>query len=295
MSESSLQSIAPPQRPEYVREQVTEQDFGVVEKPLTLVERLYGNGLLRKLMILAALAGIWQAYALYLNNPLVLPTFTSTVQTFAERMGSGDLVARSLTSLEVLLKGYALGLGFAFVFTILAMSTRLGRDLLETLTAMLNPLPAIALLPLALVWLGLGDPSIIFVLVHAVMWPIALNTHSGFQSVSQTLRMVGRNYGLSGLGYVMKILVPAAFPSILSGLKVGWAFAWRTLIAAELVFGTTSGSGGLGWYIYENKNLLDIPAVFAGLFTVIIIGLLVESLIFRTVEQATIRKWGMQS
>ena len=107
--------------------------------------------------------------------------------------------------------------------------------------------------------------------------------------------MVGRNYGLSGVGYVTRILVPAAFPSILSGLKVGWAFAWRTLIAAELVFGTTSGSGGLGWYIYENKNMLDIPAVFAGLFTVIIIGLLVESLIFRTIEQRTIRKWGMHS
>lgn len=295
MSSVPMEQMTPQQRPEYVREQVTEQDFGVVEQPLTLAERLYGNALLRKLLILVALAGIWQAYAMFLNNPLVLPTFTATLQTFIERMASGDLVARSLNSLEVLLKGYALGLGCAFVFTIVAMSTRIGNDLLETLTAMLNPLPAIALLPLALVWLGLGEPSIIFVLVHAVMWPIALNTHSGFQSVSPTMRMVGRNYGLSGLGYVVKILVPAAFPSILSGLKVGWAFAWRTLIAAELVFGTTSGSGGLGWYIYENKNLLDIPAVFAGLFTVIIIGLLVESLIFRTLEQRTIRKWGMHS
>jgi NitT/TauT family transport system permease protein len=282
-------------RPEYVREQVGEQDFGVVEQPLTVWERLYGNGLLRKLVILVALAGIWQAYALYLANPLVLPTFLSTLQTFIERVASGELVARSTTSIKVLLQGYAIGLLCAFVFTILAMSTRVGKDLLETLTAMLNPLPAIALLPLALVWLGLGNPSIVFVLVHAVMWPIALNTHAGFQSVSPTLRMVGRNYGLSGIGYVTRILVPAAFPSILSGLKVGWAFAWRTLIAAELVFGTTSGSGGLGWYIYENKNLLDIPAVFAGLFTVIIIGLLVESLIFRTIEQRTIRKWGMHS
>jgi len=107
--------------------------------------------------------------------------------------------------------------------------------------------------------------------------------------------MVGRNYGLTGFGYIGKILVPAAFPSILSGLKIGWAFAWRTLIAAELVFGTTSGSGGLGWFIYENKNVLDIPAVFAGLFTVIIIGLLVENLIFRTIARRTIVRWGMQS
>ena len=195
----------------------------------------------------------------------------------------------------MLRQGYGIGLSLAFVTSILAITTRLGSDLLETLTAMLNPLPAIALLPVALIWFGLGSASIIFVLVHAVMWPIALNMHSGFLGVSPTLRMVGRNYGLGGIGYVARILVPAAFPSILSGLKIGWAFAWRTLIAAELVFGTTSGSGGLGWFIYENKNVLDIPAVFAGLFTVIIIGLMVENIVFRTVEQRTVRRWGMQT
>ncbi len=95
--------------------------------------------------------------------------------------------------------------------------------------------------------------------------------------------------------YVGRILIPAAFPSILTGLKIGWAFAWRTLIAAELVFGVSSGSGGLGWFIYENKNQLEIANVFAGLFTVIMIGLLVENVIFRTIEQRTVRRWGMQN
>ena len=100
---------------------------------------------------------------------------------------------------------------------------------------------------------------------------------------------------LGGLRYVWHILIPAAFPSILTGLKIGWAFSWRTLIAAELVFGVSSGSGGLGWFIYENKNQLEIPNVFAGLFTVIVIGLLVENVIFRVVEARTVRKWGLQS
>ena len=77
-------------------------------------------------------------------------------------------------------------------------------------------------------------------------------------------------------------------------MKIGWAFAWRTLIAAELVYGAASGKGGLGWFIYEAKNQLEIPAVFAGLFTVIMIGLMVENLIFRTIEARTVRKWGMQ-
>ena len=175
------------------------------------------------------------------------------------------------------------------------MSTRFGRDLLSTLTAMFNPLPAIALLPLALLWFGLGEGSLVFVLIHSVLWALALNMYAGFLGVSDTLRMAGRNYGLTGLRYVLQILVPAALPAILAGLKIGWAFAWRTLIAAELVFGASSGKGGLGWYIFQNKNLLEIPNVFAGLLMVIVFGLVVDNLVFRTLERRTIRRWGMQS
>jgi len=207
----------------------------------------------------------------------------------------GTIPLRAWASLKVLFMGYGAGIVLAAIFTVLAISTRIGTDFLETMTAMFNPLPAIALLPLALIWFGLGIPSLVFVIVHSVLWAVALNTHSGFRSVSNTLRMVGRNYGLKGPRFIAMILIPAAFPSILTGLKIGWAFAWRTLIAAELVFGVSSGKGGLGWYIYENKNMLDIPAVFAGLFTVILIGLIVENLIFRNIEVATVRKWGMQS
>ncbi len=282
-------------RPEYELQTPTSREFGVVEKPLNIFETLYNNAFLRKAFLLIAMAVIWELYARHLNNPLLVPTFTATMQAFWEAMASGELFGKALNSVRLLLQGYALGLTLAVALTTFAMMTQVGNDLLETLTAMFNPLPAIALLPISLIWFGLGDKSIMFVLVHSVLWAVALNTHSGFKSVSNTLRMVGRNYGLRGVGYVRKILIPAAFPSILTGLKIGWAFAWRTLIAAELVFGASSGKGGLGWFIYESKNQLDIPAVFAGLFTVIIIGLLVENLIFRNIEAATVRKWGMQN
>ncbi len=208
---------------------------------------------------------------------------------------NGPLIERTLTSLQVLLMGYSIGLALAALLTTVAVSTRIGTDLLSTLTAMFNPLPAIALLPLALLWFGLGAKSLVFVIIHSVLWAVALNTHSGFTSVSQTLRMAGQNCGLRGIPYVALLLVPAAFPSILTGLKIGWAFAWRTLIAAELVFGVSSRSGGLGWFIFENRNQLEIPSVFAGLFTVILIGLAVESVIFRVIENATVKRWGMQS
>lgn len=283
------------ERPEFVRQGEMNSDFGVIEKPLTLWEKIYNNAFARKAFVLIVLGCIWEAYARHLNNSLLVPTLTETLSAFGTAIANGELPGRAATSIRLLLQGFATGLALALVFTIVAMTTRLGNDLLETLTSMFNPLPAIALLPLALIWFGLGDNSIIFVVVHSVLWAVALNTHSGFRSVSNTLRMVGRNYGLTGLSYVTKVLIPAAFPSILTGLKIGWAFAWRTLIAAELVYGAASGKGGLGWFIYEAKNQLEIPTVFAGLFTVIIIGLLVENIIFRSIEARTVRKWGMQN
>jgi NitT/TauT family transport system permease protein len=291
-----MNEIAPAlPRAELTREPVAAEAFGVVEKPLSVWERVAGQGWLRKLALLIVLASIWEIYARWLNNPLLFPTFSATVEAFAQGLFGGELFGRVLTSLRVLLIGYSVGIVCAAVLTTIAISSRIGTDLLELLTSMFNPLPAIALLPLALIWFGLGYGSIVFVIVHSVLWAVALNTHSGFLSVSNTLRMVGRNYGLGGLRYVARILIPAAFPSILTGLKIGWAFAWRTLIAAELVFGVSSGSGGLGWFIYENKNQLEIPNVFAGLLTVILIGLFVENVIFRGIESRTVRKWGMQN
>lgn len=283
----------PPERPEFEREQLPFDERVDVAQPLTLWERITEITLVRRFSILLVLAGIWQLYALWVNNSLMLPTFSSTSQAFWRELTEGRLLAMAWSSIAVLFKGYVIGVVIAAVLTSMAVSTRISNDFLATLTSMFNPLPAIALLPLAMLWFGLGETSLIFVLVHAVLWPLALNTLSGFTSVSETMRMCGRNYGLRGVFYVVRILMPAALPSILTGLKIGWAFAWRTLIAAELVFGVSSSSGGLGWFIFISKNELLIANVFAGLGTVILIGLFVENVIFRFLEDHTVRKWGM--
>ncbi|MGG5292069.1 ABC transporter permease [Pseudomonas shirazensis] len=265
-----------------------------LQRQLPLSQRLWQQGWLRKTVILLVLAVAWELAARYTDNDLLLPSFLQTAAALWDSLLSGELPEKVGVSLVVLLKGYLLGIVLAFGLTSLAVSTQFGRDLLSSLTSMFNPLPAIALLPLALLWFGLGDNSLIFVLVHSVLWALALNTYAGFMGVSETLRMAGRNYGLRGLRLVVHILVPAALPSILSGLKIGWAFAWRTLIASELVFGASSGKGGLGWYIFQNRNELYTDKVFAGLAVVILIGLLVEGLVFNTLERATVRRWGMQ-
>ena len=285
--------LQPPVRPEYERGLAPFHEVPL-ERVLPWTARIWAQDWLRRVLILSALALAWEAAARWQDNDLLLPTFTATMKALAEGVATGELIDRVRISLNVLLQGYAAGVVLAFALTTLAVSTQLGRDLLNTLTSMFNPLPAIALLPLALLWFGLGRGSLVFVLIHSVLWPLALNTYAGFQGVPETLRMAGRNYGLRGVRYVAQILVPAALPAILSGLKIGWAFAWRTLIAAELVFGASSGKGGLGWYIFQNRNELYTDRVFAGLVMVVLIGLLVESLGFATLERLTVRRWGQQ-
>ncbi len=296
MNQPSMR-IEPPYRPEFeypLSALAPAAHAESVREPLSLAHRLLNHDGIRKILILAVLAAMWEMVGRWQDNELLLPTFTATIGAMWTDLINGELPARMAISLSVLLQGYALGVVLAFFLTTFAISTRLGRDILSTLTSMFNPLPAIALLPLALMWFGLGTSSLLFVLVHSVMWPLALNTFAGFQSVPQTLRMAGQNYGLRGLRFVWQILIPAALPSIVSGLKVGWAFAWRTLIAAEMVFGASSGQGGLGWYVFQHRNELETAQVFAGLVMVVILGLVVENLVFTTLEKMTVRRWGTQ-
>lgn len=282
-------------RPEFEVADIKQAHTGDVARKLSAFERIWNNNAVRKTFILLCLVASWQIYTVAMDvEPLMLPSFAISAEKLLVDLFTGDLINKVWFSIKVLLMGYALGVAIAAVLVLWAASSRIGGDFIAMSTAMFNPLPAIALLPLAMLWFGLGTGSLIFVLVHSVLWAISLSAHTGFMNVSPTLRMIGQNYGLRGIPYVWKILVPAAFPTILSGMKLGWAYAWRTLIGAELVFGASSGSGGLGWYIFESSQNLDTDGVFAGLFMVILIGILVENVIFRNIEIKTVQRWGMQ-
>ena len=228
----------PPQRPELEVELADTAVIGDVERPLTFYERIANNDAVQRLTILVALIVVWEIYARWLNNSLLFPTFSETIRTFEKDIANGVLIDRTFTSLRTLAIGYAFGLAFAAVFTTMAVASGAGTRILSTLTAMFNPLPAIALLPLALIWFGLGTPSLVFVIIHSVLWAVALNTLSGFRSVPETLRMSGRNVGLTGARYVALILIPCRLsfhfgrPQDRLGLRVahaggGGAGLWR--------------------------------------------------------------------
>lgn len=251
------------------------------------------KGGLRKIVVLALLIALWEGYVRLADvSPLLVPAPSRVLLGYVTYLQDGSLLVHTVHTLKMLLAGMAIGIVIAFGLTVLATLSRWGRDLLLTLTSIMNPLPAIALLPVALLWLGIGPRSLLFVIANSVVWALALNMHTGFETVPVTWRRAGQNLGLEGWGLVRYVYLPAALPYILTGLKIAWSFGWRTVIAAELVFGASGQAGGLGWMINIERYNLNTTGVFCGLATIILLGLVAEAL-FEALENRTIRRWGM--
>ena len=249
----------------------------------------------RRSILLLAIVLLWQLYVSVSGvSPLLVSSPAKIAEAFWEGWVSGELASATLVTLEILGVGMLVGMCIAAVLTTFATWSRIGEDVLVLLTSMLNPLPAIAILPLAILWFGLSPTALVFVIANAVTWPIAINVSTGFRTVNPTILMVGRNLGLRGFKLVKDVLMPAALPHTISGLKTGWAFGWRTIIAAELVFGVAGGGGGLGYFINDSRYFLRIPDVFAGLVTIALIGIALDA-IFTWIERRTVIKWGMKS
>jgi sulfonate transport system permease protein len=249
----------------------------------------------RRSILLVAIVLLWQVYVSVSGvSPLLVSSPAEIAEAFWEGWVSGELAAATLVTLEILGVGMLVGMCVAAVLTTFATWSRIGEDVLVLLTSMLNPLPAIAILPLAILWFGLSPTALVFVIANAVTWPIAINVSTGFRTVNPTILMVGRNLGLRGFKLVKDVLMPAALPHTISGLKTGWAFGWRTIIAAELVFGVAGGGGGLGYFINDSRYFLRIPDVFAGLVTIALIGIALD-VVFTWIERRTVIKWGMKS
>jgi NitT/TauT family transport system permease protein len=249
----------------------------------------------RYLLLLAALIGIWQAYKSISDvDDLLFSSPRDVADAFWTGWRDGTLARTTWTTLKILAVGIGIGALIALTLTAFAALSQIGEDLLRMLVSILNPLPGVAVLPLAMLWFGLNTKALLFVIANASAWPIAINLSTGFKTVNPTIVAVGRNIGLSSRRLITDVLAPAALPYAISGLKTAWAFGWRTIIAAELIFGVAGADGGLGTYINNAKLFLQIPQVFAGLVTIAILGMAFE-LLFGVLERRTIVRWGMKT
>lgn len=248
----------------------------------------------QRLTVILGLLLLWQGYIWVANiPPLLLPSPVVVLQTLVQETLNGKLLGVTLNTLLVLFEGLVIGIGIGTGLVILANTFRLGRTLVEVLAAILSPLPGVAVLPLLMIWFGLTPTSLLLAVVLATIWPIALNMDTGFATINPTLLMVGRNLGLNRPKQIRDVMLPAALPSILTGIRSAWAFGWRTVIAAELIFGVSGSQGGLAWYINDSRYYLRTPNVFAGLVMIALLGILIDA-VFLAIEQRTLEKWGMK-
>lgn len=248
----------------------------------------------QRLIILLGLLILWQGYVWISGiSPMLFPGPVTVVQALFQDIINGRIPAVTFSTLVLLFQGLAIGVIIGTALAILSRTFRFGQTLVEVLSAILSPLPGVALLPLVMIWFGFSPLSIIIAVVHATTWPIALNTDTGFGTINPTILMVGKNLGLDTRRQITDVMLPAALPSIITGIRSAWAFGWRTVVAAELVFGVAGSTAGLGWYINDSRYYLKTPNVFAGLIVIALLGILLDAL-FLLIEQHTVEKWGMK-
>lgn len=213
-------------------------------------------------------------------HPLVLPSPFPFFRQLYEEFRRGVLPLSLLYSLLLILSALIPSLLLAFLMAAGAYRFPRIDGICEKAAALAHPLPGITLLPLFILWTGLGRQIVILTVVHSVLWPFYVNLRAGFRDIPSLWLDLGKNRELTGGEVFRKILIPGSFPYLMAGLKVGWARAWRAVIAAEMIYGTLGGSGGLGWYIYHKRIFMDTAGMYGGIFLLMLTGLAADRWVF---------------
>lgn len=226
--------------------------------------------------------GIWPNY--------VLPEPLEVASNLVQGVAGGLYLRAILTSLQRLALGYIISLSIGLVLGSLIGRVRVLEETIGSLILGLQALPSICWLPLAVLWFGLSEQAIIFVVVMGALFSITLSVDAGVKNTPPIYLQAGRTLGLRGITLALHVMLPAAMPTVLSGLKQGWSFAWRSLMAGELLFFTLS----LGTLLEEGSNVQNTSQVIAVMLIIIIIGVTIDTLVFGQLERRVRTRWGLQ-
>lgn len=245
-----------------------------------------------KIVFIAAALIVWEIVARsQVFSSFIFPSISSTLNYAINNYGR--LLEATWNTLKLLTFGLFVSCFIALLVGALGSLRSKIKAVIEVVISILNPIPSISMLPFAILWFGLGEDPIVFVTVMAGFCPFLINVTNGFSTINKNWLDVGRNYGLKGLSLVRHITLPASLPHILAGFRTAWGASWRTVVAAELVFGAVGGKGGLGWLIYMNRFQLNAAGMLAALICISVIGILTEN-ILELIENRTVKKWGMK-
>lgn len=225
-------------------------------------------------------SGFWPDY--YLSDP------REVAKNLGSGFGDGSYVTAILVSLRRLMVGYGISLVLGVILGLLIGRNRSIEETLGSLVLGLQALPSVCWIPLGLLWLGLSEQAMTFVVVMGALFSITLGVDAGVKNTPPLYLKAARNMGAKGLALSTQVILPAAMPAILTGLKQGWSFAWRSLMAAELLYQTLS----LGTLLETGRDLNDTAQVFAIMIIIIIIGVAIDALIFSPLERRVRERWG---
>jgi ABC-type nitrate/sulfonate/bicarbonate transport system permease component len=249
------------------------------------------SNFLSALIPLIAIMLLWEV-AVRLSHvpPAVLPPLSSIFKAIVTMAYEGTLWNDVAATLVRLIKSAVAGMIIGTVLGVLMGYFRLWERALVVPMNFLLAIPGTAMFPLAMIWFGLTDFTIISILIYEVALTVMLNTWTGVKTVDIALIRAGRAFGVSGFGLFWRVLIPAALPAIITGYRQGFSRAWRILVVAEML---VSVSAGLGYRIYWAQEYFNTDIVFGSLFVVGVVGLLLERVFLRTLEVLTVERWGL--
>ncbi|MDG5789681.1 ABC transporter permease [Evansella sp. AB-P1] len=249
--------------------------------------------IVRRLLFFTALITIWEIiYRVNLDLQFwsvnLFPSPLLSVEALYTGFFETGILWNALTeSMQRIALGFSLAVMIGAILGILIGVSKIADETLGTLVIALQSVPSIVWLPIALVILGPG-PGIIFVVVLGGTWPMTMNMRMGIKNVQPILIRAAKTMGYNRSELVWKVMIPASIPSALTGARLAWAFAWRALMAAELL-----GRGGLGRTLMDARDFFNMELVIAIMVIISVIGLIMEYFVFRKIEQRVLSRWGL--
>ncbi|MDH3277595.1 MAG: ABC transporter permease [Nitrosopumilus sp.] len=247
--------------------------------------------LAKKIAFYIILVILWQTISMsdiWPNN--IFPSPYEVGEDLAYMASDGSLFFGIGTTILRLIVGLAIAIAGGIVLGVLMARIETINQTIGSLVLGLQSIPSIAWVPLAILWFGLTDTGIIFVTAIGAMFAVTINTYTGIKNIDPHYVEAARNMGAKGTQLITSVLLPAAFPYMISGFKQGWAFAWRGVIGAELLFSFL----GLGFLLNVGRQLNDVSQVIAIMLVIMLIGMAVDGFIFKKIENKVMSRWGLR-
>ncbi|MEK3886784.1 ABC transporter permease [Bacillus sp. FSL K6-3431] len=245
---------------------------------------------LRRIIFIAMIAAIWEVTSRFSGLPdFMFPRLAQIFETLFNGLINGQITAAIGKSFSRILIGFSVAIILGVIMGYFIWRFKIVEDTLGFLVTALQSIPSIVWFPLAIIWFGLNDFAILFIVTIGATWTMTISATSGFKNVPQLYQRVAKTFGSSGFHFLRTVIMPASVPQLLSGLRIAWAFSWRALMAGELL----GAGGGLGQLLETGRSLGQMDLVISVMIIIAVIGTIMDNVVFMRLERSVQTKWGV--